>query len=455
MLRRCARFICAFMLLLVLPGCGLKSPEELYTLPKPTSEYESLQTCLDELQTQGYEFAAPLAGSNTQSVQMEDLDGDGEDEAIAFFRDSSGEDKPLKICIFRSDGSGGYTTAAKIEGDGDAINSIAYCQMNTTDMAELVVGWRISTQVYALSVYSLENYNVTELLSAPSYSRYIVRDLDQDNQGELVLFQLATAEDGGNSATYYDWMDDTLMYVNTEPLSNTIASIQSMDYGNLRGGYPALYVSSTIQESSNILLTDVLEVRDDLLVNITMDNSGESSQTQRLNLVDICDIDNDNVLEIPTTVLLGSSTTIDNSESVYVEKWKQYYMSGREAVSCCTYHNVADGWYYVLPDSWQDNLDSLILSRSEVSLGSTVEHSITFYCTQKGVSDPVPFLTIYKNTGSNRVGRSSLGERFLLQETGDATYAAELYQESVFDTALTQQTVTDCFNLIVTDWSAE
>lgn len=47
----------------------------------------------------GAEYAAPISGSNIQPVQLEDLNGDGQEEAVAFFRNDADE-KPLKICIF-------------------------------------------------------------------------------------------------------------------------------------------------------------------------------------------------------------------------------------------------------------------------------------------------------------------------------------------------------------------
>ena len=40
------------------------------------------------------------------------------------------------------------------------------------------MGWRISSTVYALSAYSIDNGNVTELMTAPSYTKYEVNDLD-------------------------------------------------------------------------------------------------------------------------------------------------------------------------------------------------------------------------------------------------------------------------------------
>ncbi len=53
-------------------------------------------------------------GSNLQSVQMIDLDGDGSEEAVAFFRRAS-DKKPMKIYIFKADGDS-YERYAVIRG---------------------------------------------------------------------------------------------------------------------------------------------------------------------------------------------------------------------------------------------------------------------------------------------------------------------------------------------------
>ena len=55
---------------------------------------------------------------------MVDLDGDGREEALAFFRQSDGE-KPLKIYVFTDNGDS-YAQTAVIEGSGLAVYSIAY-----------------------------------------------------------------------------------------------------------------------------------------------------------------------------------------------------------------------------------------------------------------------------------------------------------------------------------------
>ena len=100
------------------------SPQDLYSLPQLPAEYTELNNCINQLLESGAEYAAPVSGSNIQPVQLEDLDGDGEEEALAFFRNSADE-KPLKIYIFTA-GEQTYEQTAVIEGTGTSIYSIAY-----------------------------------------------------------------------------------------------------------------------------------------------------------------------------------------------------------------------------------------------------------------------------------------------------------------------------------------
>ena len=73
------------LLLLSASGCGFSfSPTDLYSLPQLPEEYTELNSSLNQLLESGAEYAAPVSGSNIQPVQLEDLDGDGEEEALAY-----------------------------------------------------------------------------------------------------------------------------------------------------------------------------------------------------------------------------------------------------------------------------------------------------------------------------------------------------------------------------------
>ena len=79
-LRRFSPVLLAGALCLLLSGCFVKTVDELYTLPRHSDEYDNLQMAIDEVMAaDGCSYSAPVSGSNQQSVQLADLDGDGEE----------------------------------------------------------------------------------------------------------------------------------------------------------------------------------------------------------------------------------------------------------------------------------------------------------------------------------------------------------------------------------------
>ena len=179
----------AALLSLVLSGCGgfniEFNPEELYTLPELPAKYTELNARLNAILEDGAEYAAPAAGTNIQPVQLTDLDGDGQQEAVAFFRKAEDE-KPLKIYIFSTQGDS-YEQSAVIEGSGASVYSVVYSDLDGDGRTELIVGWRVNAELQALSVYALDPAGPQELLRSVSYVRYASVDLDGDGDRKSVV----------------------------------------------------------------------------------------------------------------------------------------------------------------------------------------------------------------------------------------------------------------------------
>lgn len=87
-----------------------------------------------------------------------------------------------------------------IEGNGTAINSAVCCQLEggKHSMSELLISWQLSPTVYSLSAYSLENDALSEMLSGSTYSKYAVKDMDQDGNDEIVMIQLDSSDQSSN-----------------------------------------------------------------------------------------------------------------------------------------------------------------------------------------------------------------------------------------------------------------
>lgn len=94
--------VCAFAALL-LGGCGARTVDQMYCLPKRSEDYNNLQSAIESAMGT-MDYCAPLAGENQQTVQMADLDGDGEQEYLVFAKGSA--EKPLNILIFQEEEEG-------------------------------------------------------------------------------------------------------------------------------------------------------------------------------------------------------------------------------------------------------------------------------------------------------------------------------------------------------------
>ena len=238
------RLLLAVGMLLLLTGCFSQSVEELYAPPRAPDDYLKLDNKINEVLSAGGEYAAPLTGEYTQKVQLQDLDGDGKQEAIAFFRVASSE-RPLKIYIYRQTGDD-YKVAAIIEGEGSAINYVAYENLDNSPSKEIIVSWQMmSDQNHSLAAYSIHNDQVLELMRT-SYTSFQVCDLDQDSQDEIVVVQTGATEES-NRVEFYNYRDGMMGLDSSAPLSRNVTGLPDggVKTGYLQENIPAVFVSST------------------------------------------------------------------------------------------------------------------------------------------------------------------------------------------------------------------
>ena len=225
--------------------------EDLFTLPRVAAEYAGLSQELDDLQKQGYELIAPSAGENIQSVQMVDLNNDSQSEALVFMR-LQGDEKPLKIFIFRPEDES-YHQLCVIESSGTAIDSVQYEDLTGNGHQEIIVGWRISADVQTVAVYVPQPEPYVLLQSG--YTRFTVTDLDGDGVKSLLLFR--SDNDGQPVAGLYvrKRRRDSASY--SSVLSCTMAELSrgSIVAGRLSDGTPP-YLPPAY--SQGMAMTDVL-----------------------------------------------------------------------------------------------------------------------------------------------------------------------------------------------------
>ncbi len=450
----------ALLLTVLLSGCLFKGAEELYTLPELSEDYTNLQDEVEALVNSGLEYAAPKAGDNAQAIQFRDLDGDGQSEVLAFFRDTNADNgKPLRIYIYRKTEAGLYEQAAEIEGEGSAFHSIEYVALDDSDAVSLVVNYQISDQVYSLSVYAIQE-DTASLLMQSGCSDYAVADLNGDGVNELVLLRLDSTGETGDRAEWYLGSDGALPLEGTAALSDGIGSITRTRSSKLAEGETAVFVTGTYGDDGDDLITDIIALRDGELTNLTLDEEeGISTSTLREDPGDdifATDINSDGIYEIP----LATELTALGSSDIWQVDWMQYHLDGTAERICTTLcaPEDGDGWYLELPDEfWERFSGTLGALRTESSTNEEI--IVTLYdCSDTqnmesealGVEDVyTPLLSVYTISGANRSVRARLTGRYTLYEGSDTIYAFSLETAS----GLTQTQVEDGFGLMPTGWS--
>ena len=159
----------AVLLILTFSGCLNDRMDELFTLPRPSQEYLNLQDAIDGVLATGMVYSAPAGGSNRQSVQLWDFDGNGVSEAVAFF--SGTGDNPLKLYVFKKNSDDVYVPALILEGEGTGFASVDYSDLDGDGWLEIVISRRISSELRMLRVYSVRDFLPTPLTTA-DYSEY-------------------------------------------------------------------------------------------------------------------------------------------------------------------------------------------------------------------------------------------------------------------------------------------
>ena len=426
-----------FLLLLLasamlISGCAMRTVDQMYAPPKRSAEYQDLQKAIDEA-APGVQYSAPLSGENQQTVQMADLDGDGEGEYLLFARDSS--QKPLRVLVFGKTEEG-YALRETIESSGSAFEVAEYVDIDGKPGVELVVGRQVSNEVLrSVSVYSFSEGNAAQLMTA-NYSKFVTCDLDRNGLVELMVIMPGSTETDHAVAALYGFSEEEMVRSTEVNLSEPEDHIKRIMVGDLQDGIPAVYVASSVEESA--IITDIFAVKEGKFSNISLSNDlGTSVQTLRNYYIYADDIDIDGVLEMPSLITMEPG---NGAAEQYLIRWYAMDSEGRETDKMFTFHNLAGGWYLQLDEAWARRL-------FVIQDGS----SYVFSLWDETHSNTEKIMTVYVLTGSERETAATEGGRFVLYRGDEVVYAAQLEVKAA-DYGISQENLTNSFHLIYRDW---
>ena len=430
----------------ILTGCTLKTGVDLMQLPKPNKDRQAITDELARVKSSDAVEDAPYQGENRNTVQMVDLDGDGVEEVVAFFR-TPANGNTYEAVVLTKESDERYSYVGRVHGIGSRIDSVSYPVITPEGQRGIFLSMeQVGEQANHLIVADYTGENVLVMLET-DYINMLSVDLDGNGTRELFLI---SGQDTRRIASIYayDAKNRGLKMMSESPLSASAKIIERVHSGYIADRIPAVFVEETVQ-GSNGQQTDVfIWRREDGLRNLARNTeSGTGKGTYRVVPANAYDINGDGLTEIPRAVQMVGSVKPENDE-VYMLDWYLYAAGRQPSYVQTTYRNVSQEWDFVMSAEWHD--------KGRAVKGT--EDSVDYTTFEVYVPDgkPIPLLTIYYLLGTADDVKEKMIEKnlFALDTALSGTFAAAIPREAASSSlALNENQVKERFSPIMVHWN--
>lgn len=426
------------LLLTLLGGCALQTGDGLLLLPKVPAEYVQLQQQLSQILDGGASYAVAETGTHRQTVQLVDLDGDGAEEALGFFR---AEDGALQVYVFRQDAEG-YSLMGVAEGYGTTLRAVYYPTLPGGRRA-LAMCWGFDEGgSYGMTIYGFSGQGMRALQDI-QYSDVVIQDIDGDGAEELA-FAVRDSVTGIYSARVYQYREEQYRVLYEVPMCLEVRSVANMQFGRMENGSLGLYIDSISNTGGYV--TDLVCYDGRTAANRTIDQaSGSGSRTWRPISVFCDDLNGDGRLDIPVTH--SFSAQANEIETRARLDWYNVDADGGETLVGSSVNAVTESWYLIWPEAWGEQV--------RVTKSSGTGFSKTVFSLQKG-EDTQELLSIWLFSGDGLESVSSVYKRLgTLESTAAGVYRFSLSQTADSGLALTEDELRELFHTVESGWHIE
>ena len=174
-----------------LTGCTFgASIDTLMSPPKLSMEQEQIYSALTEATGNSLSLKYPKSGKYLSAFIVEDIDGDGGNEALVFYEKNSlaVEENTLRINIL-DNYDGEWSSVCDTPVDGSEIEKVMISKLGSSDRMNLIIGSsQINRSEKNVSIYNYSDGNVEQPFRTTPYSFFDVVDLDTDGENEFLLF---------------------------------------------------------------------------------------------------------------------------------------------------------------------------------------------------------------------------------------------------------------------------
>ena len=403
---------------MMLTGCSFGSSiDTLMSPPKLSSEQEQIYKALTASTGDSISLKYPKSGNYLSAFIMEDIDGDGENEAIVFYEKNglTVEENTPRIEVLDKDDDGWHPKDDRAA-DGAEIEQVMISKLGDNDRMNIIIGSSMLNRSEKNA--TIYNYSNGKLNAAPfkSYSFFDVTDIDGDGENEFVLVNGGSSEENAKIKAYKLDNEGTF-HPSAVDLSGGFTEFNGFSYGRLPDGRTGLYIDEAVGSGS--IQTDIIYMEDNGLKKV-FPTPEASALTNRPADWSSFDVDSDGSIEIPKLILAPGYDNYTEGEQMMLTRWDSVDPDGKLVPRYSSYFSAGEGYIFVFPDKWRNKVtvsrdtlnDELVICAYNGATSERGRELIRIYCAEDVAS------------GEDRISMGYM----LLRTKGDTSYLAYIPQ---------------------------
>lgn len=366
-------FLIAALIAVSAAGCNITDvgSDSLLRPPKTMGDEAEIEQLISDTAKNGYTLKYPKSGSYRSAIIMSDLDVDGTDEAVAFYRESEDVAR-IHMLVMYSDENEWKLSSDNITDTTD-IDCVDFADVSGSDTLEILVGYSTYTQnINLLSCYSYSDGKTEEIKAGQKYSAFYCGDFTSDEKDEVMTLSLYTSENEA-SATMLQYDDNkkslySKAVVAMDPNVIKFRNVVTSDIGSETLG---IFIDGEF--ATGEINTQIIYYSKELsLLRNPLYKEKTKNFTQRNCNVICTDIDNDMSVDFPAVQKLPHSDK-EPSETVADKiTWNSFSAQDESFLpKCSMIANYNFGFTVKIPDNW--------LADSVTAINSTKDNTTAFY----------------------------------------------------------------------------
>lgn len=351
MLKRLLSLLLTVALCASLSACTFLETDgdTLLSPPRLEGELYYIQEALLDYAGDEITLKYPTAGEYRSAFVLRDIDGDGSDEAFAFYSKTQDSTVTMHINILVKEDE--WKSRGDIGIVGSGVEKVVFSDLAGDGIEEISVGWSIyGTVDKQVGIYSFDGKMLTQR-TMENYTDFLALDIDEDKKDELFVINL-NLTDKTATAKAFSVNEQGVEEKGVATLDGNVTSHYTPVLSKLSDGRPAVYIDAVKGSGT---LTEIVWYEDEGLKSLYDGKTASTSLTYRPSVVVSRDFNKDGVVDIPLQSILLSTKDKEDFDKVYVTDWSSF--DGKKIeTKVSAFMNYSDGYYITIPKERKDTL---------------------------------------------------------------------------------------------------